>query len=85
LTRATEAVAALPFDIAAGVTLSVGVAAAPFGADPAIALAAADTAMYRAKHAGGNTVVGAGLPDAPSARHRHAVRLHAMEAARRSG
>lgn len=84
LARATDAVAALPHDIAGGVTLSVGVAAAPMGGDPAIALAAADTAMYRAKRAGGNTVVGAGLPDAPSARHRHRAPVRAARA-RRSG
>jgi diguanylate cyclase (GGDEF) domain len=88
LNRAVEAVAALPYDIASGVTLSVGVAAAPQGVDPAAALAAADTAMYRAKRAGGNTVVGAGLPDAPSARHRRPspARVRSMaRAQRRSG
>lgn len=84
LTRATEAVAALPHDTAAGVTLSVGVAAAPLGGDPAVALTAADTAMYRAKRAGGNTVVGAGLPDAPSARHRHRAPVRTTGQARRS-
>ena len=85
LTRATEAVAGLPHDIAAGVTLSIGVAAAPMGGDPEVALAAADTAMYRAKNAGGNTVVGAGLPDAPSSRHRHPAPVRPGRRARRSG
>jgi diguanylate cyclase (GGDEF)-like protein len=57
LTRATEAVAALPPEAASGVTMSIGVAAAPLGSEPTAALAAADAAMYRAKRAGGNTVV----------------------------
>lgn len=57
LTRATEAVAALPGEVSGGVTASIGVTHAPLGSDPGAALAAADTAMYRAKHAGGNTVV----------------------------
>jgi len=61
--RAAAAVAALPRDVAAGVTASVGVVRAPLDGDPAGALAAADAAMYRAKHAGGNTVVnGAPVP-----------------------
>ncbi|MDN5860856.1 MAG: GGDEF domain-containing protein [Pseudonocardia sp.] len=85
LTRAAEAVAALPHDTAAGVTISVGVAAAQLGGDPAIALAAADTTMYRAKNAGGNTVVGAGLPDAPNARHRHTGPVRPARRARRPG
>jgi len=57
LQRATDAVAALPVDAAAGVTMSVGVVRAPLDGEPTAALAAADAAMYRAKHAGGNTVV----------------------------
>lgn len=57
LARATDAVAALPHDVAAGVTMSVGVVRAPLDGEPAAALAAADAAMYAAKHAGGNTVV----------------------------
>ncbi len=57
LQRAAEAVAALPVDVAAGVTMSVGVVRAPLDGEPAAALAAADAAMYRAKHAGGNTVI----------------------------
>jgi PleD family two-component response regulator len=43
--------------------MSVGVVRAPLDGEPADALAAADAAMYRAKHAGGNTVVsGAAVP-----------------------
>jgi diguanylate cyclase (GGDEF)-like protein len=57
LQRAADAVAALPPDAAAGVTVSVGVVRAPTDSEPGAALAAADAAMYRAKHAGGNTVV----------------------------
>jgi diguanylate cyclase (GGDEF)-like protein len=57
LQRAADAVAALPVEVAAGVTTSVGVVRAPLDGEPAAALAAADAAMYRAKHAGGNTVV----------------------------
>lgn len=61
--RAATAVAALPVDAGAGVTASIGVVRAPLDGDPAVALAAADAAMYRAKHAGGNTVVsGAAVP-----------------------
>lgn len=63
LQRAADAVAALPVEVAAGVTTSVGVVRAPLDGEPAAALAAADAAMYRAKHAGGNTVVsGAAVP-----------------------
>ncbi len=58
LQRAAEAVAALPVEVAAGVTTSIGVVRAPLDGKPAAALAAADAAMYRAKHAGGNRVVG---------------------------
>ncbi len=57
LMRATEAVAALSEDEAAGVTMSIGVVRAPLGVEPAVALAGADAAMYRAKHHGGNTVM----------------------------
>ncbi|TQM09494.1 GGDEF domain-containing protein [Pseudonocardia kunmingensis] len=65
LQRAADAVAALPADVAAGVTMSVGVVRAPLDGEPSAALAAADAAMYRAKHAGGNTVVsGAAAPGA---------------------
>jgi diguanylate cyclase (GGDEF)-like protein len=63
LRRAADAVAALPVEVAAGVTTSIGVVRAPLDGEPAAALAAADAAMYRAKHAGGNTVVsGAAVP-----------------------
>ncbi|WP_219418514.1 GGDEF domain-containing protein [Pseudonocardia nigra] len=57
LQRAADAVAALPAEVAAGVTMSVGVVRAPLDGEPTAALAAADTAMYRAKRAGGNTVI----------------------------
>jgi diguanylate cyclase (GGDEF)-like protein len=68
LQRAADAVAALPVEVAAGVTMSVGVVRAPLDGDPAAALAAADAAMYRAKHSGGNTVVsGAVAPAAATA------------------
>jgi diguanylate cyclase (GGDEF)-like protein len=59
LQRAADAVATLPHDVAAGVTMSVGVVRAPLDGDPATALSAADAAMYRAKDAGGNTVMSA--------------------------
>jgi diguanylate cyclase (GGDEF)-like protein len=63
LRRAADAVARLPVEVAAGVTTSIGVVRAPLDGEPAAALAAADAAMYRAKHAGGNTVVsGAAVP-----------------------
>jgi diguanylate cyclase (GGDEF)-like protein len=68
LQRAADAVAALPVDVAAGVTMSVGVVRTPLDGEPAAALAAADAAMYRAKHAGGNTVVSG----AAGAHDRHA-------------
>jgi diguanylate cyclase (GGDEF)-like protein len=56
LQRAAEAVAALPVEAAAGVTASIGVVRAPLEGEPS-------AAMYRAKHAGGNTVVsGAAVP-----------------------
>jgi diguanylate cyclase (GGDEF)-like protein len=85
LGRAAAAVAALPHDVAKGVTMSVGVVRAPLGSDPAAALAAADAAMYAAKHAGGNTVVGGSLNDGngpdtrplpPYGGRRHARRVH---------
>jgi diguanylate cyclase (GGDEF)-like protein len=59
LTRATRAVAALPVDTGAGVTMSVGVVRMPLASAPDDALEAADAAMYRAKRAGGNRVLGA--------------------------
>lgn len=59
LTRATRAVAALPVDTGAGVTMSVGVVRMPLACAPDAALEAADAAMYRAKRAGGNRVLGA--------------------------
>ncbi|GAA3241858.1 GGDEF domain-containing protein [Pseudonocardia petroleophila] len=62
LVRAAESVAALPEDVAAGVTMSVGVVRAPLDADPSAALAGADAAMYRAKHQGGNSVVIGAVP-----------------------
>ncbi|WP_232663020.1 GGDEF domain-containing protein [Pseudonocardia sp. TRM90224] len=65
LARAAEAVAALPAELAAGVTMSVGVVRAPLGGDPAVALSAADAAMYVAKREGGNTVISGTVP-APS-------------------
>jgi diguanylate cyclase (GGDEF)-like protein len=70
LARATQAVAGLPIDVGAGVTMSVGVARVPLHSEPAVALGAADAAMYRAKRAGGNRVVGE-LPLA--AAHRRQV------------
>ncbi len=77
LTRATRAVAALPVDVGAGVTMSVGVVRVQLGGEPAAALAAADAAMYRAKRAGGNCVVGA----LPGPRRPHARRPlgHALD------
>jgi diguanylate cyclase (GGDEF)-like protein len=63
LHRAVDAVAGLPVDVAAGVTMSVGVAHLRRRGRVEDALAAADAAMYRAKRAGGNTVV-AGTPSA---------------------
>jgi diguanylate cyclase (GGDEF)-like protein len=66
LERAADAVAALPADVAAGVTVSVGVVRAPLDGEPSAALAAADAAMYRAKRAGGNTVVSGGAGPAGS-------------------
>jgi diguanylate cyclase (GGDEF)-like protein len=63
LQRAVDAVASLPVEVGAGVTASIGLVRAPLDGKPAAALAAADAAMYRAKHAGGNRVVsGAAVP-----------------------
>jgi diguanylate cyclase (GGDEF)-like protein len=59
LTRATRAIAELPPEVASGVTMSVGVVGAPPDGEPAATLAAADAAMYRAKHEGGNKVISA--------------------------
>lgn len=84
LTRAADAVAALAHEVAAGVTMSVGVVRIPMDGEPAAALAAADAAMYTAKGAGGNTVVsgqGTGGPDTGplpvDPGRRHARRVHA--------
>lgn len=68
LLRAAEAVAAMPEEEAAGVTMSIGVVRAPLDGEPSAALAGADAAMYRAKHQGGNTVVIGAAPtgDMPS-------------------
>jgi len=62
LTRATKAIAALPPEVASGVTMSVGVVGAAPEGEPAATLAAADAAMYQAKHEGGNKVISAGEP-----------------------
>ena len=62
LNRATRAIAELPREVASGVTMSVGVVAAGPDAEPATTLAAADAAMYRAKHGGGNQVISAPVP-----------------------
>ena len=50
LKRATLAIAELPHEVASGVTMSVGVVSAGSDVDPAATLAAADAAMYQAKH-----------------------------------
>jgi len=68
LIRATRAVAELPREVASGVTMSVGVVNAARDAEPADVLAAADAAMYQAKHEGGNQVISGLNP--PAARHR---------------
>jgi hypothetical protein len=67
LDRATRAIAELPREVASGVTMSVGVVGALPDAEPADTLAAADAAMYRAKHEGGNQVV-----STPDPAHRSA-------------
>jgi diguanylate cyclase (GGDEF)-like protein len=72
LTRATHAVAALPVDVGAGVTVSVGVVRMLPPGSPDTAIADADAAMYRAKRAGGNRVLSA-VPE-PVLRRRHARR-----------
>lgn len=69
LSRATQAVAELPFDVGAGITMSAGVARVPLHGEPAAALAAADAAMYRAKRSGGNRVVSALAHTAGHRRH----------------
>lgn len=56
LERAVQAVATLPVQIGAGVTLSAGVVAVSDSDDPDSILARADSAMYRAKRLGGNRV-----------------------------
>jgi diguanylate cyclase (GGDEF)-like protein len=58
LRRAADAVSGLPNDLSHGVTLSVGVVSLRPGESAARALARADAAMYQAKRAGGNDVVG---------------------------
>jgi diguanylate cyclase (GGDEF)-like protein len=69
LTRATRAVAELPVDTGAGVTMSVGVVRMPLAGSPDAALADADAAMYRAKRAGGNRVLGGAVPEQLRRRH----------------
>ena len=69
LTRATQAVAELPVDTGAGVTMSVGVVRMPPAGSPDAALADADAAMYRAKRACGNRVLGAAVPEQLRRRH----------------
>jgi len=69
LTRATQAVAELPLDTGAGVTMSVGVVRMPPAGAPDAALADADAAMYRAKRAGGNRVLGGAVPEQLRRRH----------------
>jgi len=69
LTRATRAVAELPVDTGAGVTMSVGVVRMPPAGSPDAALADADAAMYRAKRAGGNRVLGGAVPEQLRRRH----------------
>jgi diguanylate cyclase (GGDEF)-like protein len=69
LTRATQAVAELPVDTGAGVTMSVGVVRMPPAGSPDAALADADAAMYRAKRAGGNRVLGGAVPEQLRRRH----------------
>ncbi len=59
LTRATQVIAELPPEVASGVTMSVGVVGAEPHGEPAATLAAADAAMYQAKHEGGNKVISA--------------------------
>jgi diguanylate cyclase (GGDEF)-like protein len=58
LRRAADAVSGLPNDLSHGVTLSVGVVSLRPGETASRALARADAAMYQAKRAGGNDVVG---------------------------
>jgi len=56
LERAAQAVAGLPAEIGAGVTLSAGVVTADDQEAAGSVLARADSAMYRAKRLGGNQV-----------------------------
>jgi diguanylate cyclase (GGDEF)-like protein len=70
LKRATRAIAELPREVASGVTMSVGVVSARLDAEPAATLAAADAAMYRAKHEGGNQVISALNPPPRPTGHR---------------
>jgi diguanylate cyclase (GGDEF)-like protein len=59
LHRARDAVAALPYDLSHGVTLSVGVVSLRPQESATRALARADAAMYQAKRKGGDDVVSA--------------------------
>ena len=75
LRRAVDAVAGLPLDVSAGVTISVGVVESPLDTEPADALAGADAAMYAAKREGGNTVVSGAPPGSePGGAHRSPTR-----------
>ena len=56
-------------DSGAGVTMSVGVVRMPLAGSPDAALADADAAMYRAKRAGGNRVLGGAVPEQLRRRH----------------
>lgn len=56
MNRAVKAVAALPGHLSRGVTLSIGLVSMESAEHPEAVLARADTAMYRAKRAGGNRV-----------------------------
>jgi diguanylate cyclase (GGDEF)-like protein len=74
LRRAVNAVAALPYDLSHGVTLSVGVVSLRPQETATRALARADAAMYQAKRKGGNDIVPAGAgenadPDGPPRPH----------------
>jgi len=65
-----------PDGVVAGVTMSVGVVRMPLAGALDTALSAADAAMYRAKRAGGNRVVG--MPPEPALRRRHGRRAVAQ-------